>query len=92
MDLIFFERQQAALCAQHALNMLLQGDYFSASDLAEIARRLDQEENIVLDPNLRNSRSVNMDDHGYFSVQVGNFVIWWCEKIVRYIHFEINRF
>ncbi|CAJ0932135.1 unnamed protein product, partial [Mesorhabditis belari] len=70
MDTIFFERQQAALCAQHALNMLLQGDYFSATDLAEIARRLDQEENVVLDSSSRNLKSVNMDDSGYFSVQV----------------------
>jgi ataxin-3 len=29
------------LCAQHCLNTLLQGHYFTAVDLAEIARDLD---------------------------------------------------
>jgi len=32
------------LCAQHCLNALLQGQYFSPVDLAKIAKDLDDEE------------------------------------------------
>ena len=35
---VFHERQEGQLCAQHALNALLQGPYFTAVDLAEIAQ------------------------------------------------------
>lgn len=59
------------LCAQHALNMLLQGAYFTAVELAEIALQLDEQERSVLTGAERaNFRSQNMDDSGYFSVQV----------------------
>lgn len=68
MESIFFEQQEAALCAQHALNMLLQGAYFSAVDLAEIAREMDNRENNVLGVHVEQSQ--NMDDSGRFSVQV----------------------
>ncbi|KAJ3038198.1 Ataxin-3, partial [Rhizophlyctis rosea] len=47
MDLIpfiFHEKQEGQLCAQHALNALLQDNHFTAVDLAEIARILDAEE------------------------------------------------
>ena len=35
---IFHEHQQGFLCAQHALNNLLQGEMFLADSLADIAR------------------------------------------------------
>jgi len=35
---LYHEHQQGSLCAQHALNNLLQDDVFSADKLAEIAR------------------------------------------------------
>ncbi len=35
---IYHEHQEGALCAQHALNNLLQGPMFSADTLADIAR------------------------------------------------------
>ncbi|CAL1707206.1 unnamed protein product [Somion occarium] len=57
------------LCAQHALNSLLQGNYFSAPDLSEIARSLDAMEEGVRDESTADS-STNMDDTGFFSVQV----------------------
>ncbi|RTG89489.1 Ataxin-3, partial [Schistosoma bovis] len=44
MDLIFHEKQDGSLCAQHCLNALLQGPYFTAVDLANIAKQLDDEE------------------------------------------------
>ncbi|ORX54463.1 Machado-joseph disease protein MJD [Hesseltinella vesiculosa] len=70
MDLvpdIFFEKQEGNLCAQHALNALLQGPYFTAIDLAEIGRDLDAKESIV---HGRQVHGNNYDDSGYFSIQV----------------------
>lgn len=48
IPIIFHERQQGQLCAQHALNALLQEPLFTAIDLAEIARQLDQDELLVI--------------------------------------------
>ncbi|KAF9107617.1 Ataxin-3 [Mortierella sp. AM989] len=76
MDLvpyIFHEQQEGNLCAQHCLNALLQGPYFTAIDLAELARQLDQKEQDALGNSgsrSGNLTSQNMDDSGFFSVQV----------------------
>lgn len=41
----FFQYQQeGSLCAQHCLNNLLQGEYFSPVELSSIAQQLDEEE------------------------------------------------
>ena len=37
-------QQEGQLCAQHCLNALLQGPYYTAVDLATIAGQLDEEE------------------------------------------------
>ncbi|VDO29952.1 unnamed protein product [Onchocerca flexuosa] len=63
-----FLQQEASLCAQHAVNMLLQGSYFTAVDLAEIASEIDSREGRVL--NEQDVMSHNVDDSGYFSLQV----------------------
>jgi ataxin-3 len=75
--MIYFERQTSRLCGVHAINALLQGPFFSASDLAAIARALDDEERSLLDQSsLRRSsgshaeRSENVGDDGNFSIQV----------------------
>ncbi|KAI7860355.1 Josephin-domain-containing protein [Circinella umbellata] len=75
MDLvpdIFFEKQEGQLCAQHALNALLQDSYFTAVDLAEIGQRLDDQENEMLTHQgiTQQQQASNFDDSGYFSVQV----------------------
>ncbi|POW17528.1 hypothetical protein PSTT_00441 [Puccinia striiformis] len=87
MDLvpyIYYEKQEpgSMLCAQHALNNLMQSSVWSPQDLAEIARTLDTLEDSHLqdDPrststqdNRENSRledNSNCDDSGFFSVQV----------------------
>ncbi|XP_025070317.1 ataxin-3 isoform X2 [Alligator sinensis] len=44
MESIFHERQEGSLCAQHCLNNLLQGEYFSPVELSFIAQQLDEEE------------------------------------------------
>ncbi|GLB37430.1 putative josephin [Lyophyllum shimeji] len=66
---IYHERQQpgSMLCAQHALNSLLQGNYFTAPDLSDIARNLDTLEHSYDESH---TESTNMDDSGFFSVQV----------------------
>lgn len=67
------------MCAQHCLNAALQGPYFSAVDLGELASRLDEDERQRMAENGVDSAeyrrfidqpSENMDDTGYFSVQV----------------------
>lgn len=79
MDSIFHEKQEGALCAQHCLNSLLQGSYFNAVDLATIAHELDEAErqrmaegntNSIEYINFLQEPSTNMDDSGYFSIQV----------------------
>ncbi|KAF9531669.1 Josephin-domain-containing protein [Crepidotus variabilis] len=62
---IYHEKQQAGsmLCAQHALNN------FTAPDLSEIGRGLDDLEESYDDSNTGGT-STNMDDTGFFSVQV----------------------
>lgn len=74
---IHHERQEpgSMLCAQHALNALLQGQYYDASQLAQIATELDQLEASELglsqaDIASRDRSSLNMDDTGFFSVSV----------------------
>lgn len=69
------------LCAQHALNNLLQSAIWSPEDLAEIARDLDSIEHSHLqddrsaqnnstEANNRPVKNSNCDDSGFFSVQV----------------------
>ncbi|EPZ31317.1 the Josephin domain of Ataxin-3 in complex with ubiquitin molecule [Rozella allomycis CSF55] len=79
LDSIYFEKQEGQLCAQHALNNLLQGSYFTAVDLSEIARELDNEERTALAEGGMETKdylkfiseeSSNYDDSGYFSFQV----------------------
>ncbi|CAH8842413.1 unnamed protein product [Trichobilharzia szidati] len=71
MELIFHEKQDGSLCAQHCLNALLQGPYFTAVDLANIASQLDEQESSAMGSSCGAIPSFqNMDETGYFSVQV----------------------
>lgn len=69
MEYIFHETQDGLLCAQHCLNSLLQGDYYTALDLANIAMELDTMERDYMNPTTSHESS-NYDDTGYFSIQV----------------------
>ncbi|KAF9566746.1 Josephin-domain-containing protein [Agrocybe pediades] len=83
---IYHETQQegSMLCAQHALNNLLQGNYFTAPDLSHIARELDDLEQSYHDNNTGSS-SMNMDDTGFFSVQVlDNALKVWGLNLTRW--------
>ncbi|MBW0542355.1 hypothetical protein O181_082070 [Austropuccinia psidii MF-1] len=78
MDLIpyiYCEKQEpgSMLCAQHALNNLMQIPLWTTENLAEIARKLDLIEDSHLDQANLSSRTPtysNYDDSGFFSVQV----------------------
>lgn len=55
--------------------MLLQGPYFSADALADIANDLDDREKQMLSPEARKRfQSQNLDDSGFFSLQVHHSV------------------
>ncbi|XP_020913568.1 ataxin-3 isoform X2 [Exaiptasia diaphana] len=79
MEAIFHEKQEGSLCAQHCLNTLLQGPYFTPVDLASIGQSLDDEERQRMAEGDVNSEeyqrflqqpSSNYDDSGFFSIQV----------------------
>ncbi|XP_050809282.1 ataxin-3 isoform X3 [Gopherus flavomarginatus] len=93
MEAIFHERQEGSLCAQHCLNNLLQGEYFSPVELSSIAQQLDEEERIRMAEGGVSSEeyrtflqqpSGNMDDSGYFSIQVisNALKVWGLELIL----------
>ncbi|KAK3597854.1 hypothetical protein CHS0354_029431 [Potamilus streckersoni] len=94
MEAIFHEKQEGSLCAQHCLNALLQGQYFSPTDLADIASQLDeQERQQMAEAGLQSEAyrrfleqpSSNYDDSGFFSVQViDNAVRVWALELVPY--------
>uniref|UniRef100_A0A2K6MBQ4 ubiquitinyl hydrolase 1 n=1 Tax=Rhinopithecus bieti TaxID=61621 RepID=A0A2K6MBQ4_RHIBE len=78
MESIFHEKQEGSLCAQHCLNNLLQGEYFSPVELSSIAHQLDEEERMRMAEGGVTSEdyhtflqqpSGNMDDSGFFSIQ-----------------------
>uniref|UniRef100_A0A2K5F648 ubiquitinyl hydrolase 1 n=1 Tax=Aotus nancymaae TaxID=37293 RepID=A0A2K5F648_AOTNA len=79
MEFIFHEKQEGSLCAQHCLNNLFQGEYFSPVELASTAHQLDEEERMRMAEGGVSSEdyraflqqpSGNMDDTGFFSIQV----------------------
>ncbi|XP_018017602.2 ataxin-3-like isoform X1 [Hyalella azteca] len=79
MEIIRLSEQEGSLCAVHCLNALLQGCYFSAVDLATIARQMDcleQQRMAEMGTNTAEYQSFfkegsnNMDDSGMFSIQV----------------------
>ena len=81
MESIFHEKQEGSLCAQHCLNNLLQGEYFSPVELSSIAHQLDEEERMRMAEGGDTSEdyrtflqqpSGNMDDSGFFSIQVSS--------------------
>ncbi|KAG8259906.1 Ataxin-3 [Homalodisca vitripennis] len=85
-------KQEGSLCAQHCLNALLQGSYFTAVDLAALAQEMDEAERIRMAESGVDSEdyrrfleqpSGNMDDSGYFSVQVisSALELWGLEMI-----------
>ncbi|KAJ8929360.1 hypothetical protein NQ314_017964 [Rhamnusium bicolor] len=84
--------QEGSLCAQHCLNSLLQGPYFTAVELSSLAQKLDEEERQRMAECGEESEeyrkflqqpSGNMDDSGYFSIQVisSALQVWGLELV-----------
>ncbi|XP_056092057.1 ataxin-3 [Rhinichthys klamathensis goyatoka] len=94
MESIFHEKQEGSLCAQHCLNNLLQGEYFSPVELSAIAHQLDEEERMRMAEGgvqteeyrtFLQQPSGNMDDSGFFSIQViSNALGVWGLEIVLF--------
>uniref|UniRef100_A0A8C5MU89 ubiquitinyl hydrolase 1 n=1 Tax=Leptobrachium leishanense TaxID=445787 RepID=A0A8C5MU89_9ANUR len=93
MEAIFHEKQEGSLCAQHCLNNLLQGEYFSPVELSSIAMQLDEQERMRMAEGGMTSEdyrvfmqqpSGNMDDSGFFSIQVISDAlrVWGLELIL----------
>ncbi|XP_078727994.1 ataxin-3 isoform X2 [Lampetra fluviatilis] len=92
--------QEGSLCAQHCLNSLLQGPYFTAVDLSTLAVQLDEAERLRMAEGGITSQeyqrfmeqpSGNMDDSGFFSIQVINSAlgVWGLEMApVNARHFQ----
>ena len=78
MTILYHEKQEAALCGQHCLNNLLQGPYFNAGALADIAHELDRKEQALMMSEgmtadaiaFMREASGNVDAQGNFSIQV----------------------
>mmetsp|Transcript_3878 Transcript_3878/g.11588 ORF Transcript_3878/g.11588 Transcript_3878/m.11588 type:complete len:308 (+) Transcript_3878:3419-4342(+) len=66
--LVYHEQQVSYLCGVHALNALLQGEFFTEFELAKLARSLDEEEQRLT--NFNNIESSNVSNDGNFSLQV----------------------
>lgn len=105
MEAVFHEKQEGSLCAQHCLNNLLQGEYFSPVELSSIAHQLDEEERMRMAEGGLTSEeyrifiqqpSGNMDDSGFFSIQVisNALEVWGLELILfnsqEYQSLQIN--
>ncbi|XP_025018420.1 ataxin-3 [Tetranychus urticae] len=87
-------QQEGQLCAKHCLNALLQGPYFTEFDLATIAKTIDDEERLKMAEGGENRAeyrefiegpSFNMDDSGYFSIQViANALKVWSLELIPF--------
>ncbi|PWN20077.1 Josephin-domain-containing protein [Microstroma glucosiphilum] len=97
---ILHERQEegSMLCAQHALNNLLQGNYFDAAQLAEIASQLDglERENLNMSDSEwgeRDAAGRNADETGFFSVGVIETALQvWGLSLLRWNSADMRQF
>jgi len=78
MTILYHEKQESALCGQHCLNNLLQGPYYNAGTLADLAHELDRKETALMMTEgmtadakaFLKEGSGNVDEQGNFSIQV----------------------
>uniref|UniRef100_A0A2K5KGM7 ubiquitinyl hydrolase 1 n=1 Tax=Colobus angolensis palliatus TaxID=336983 RepID=A0A2K5KGM7_COLAP len=76
MESIFHEKQEGSLSAQHCLNNLLQGEYFSPVELSSIAHQLDEEERMRMAEG-----GVTSEDYHTF-LQHNALKVWGLELIL----------
>ena len=70
MTILYHEKQESALCGQHCLNNLLQGPYFNAGSLADLAHELD-----AMEQRLMMSEGMTADARRFLAEGSGNVVI-----------------
>lgn len=93
MSQIYFERQVAGLCAVHCINALLQGNFFTAMDLADIAREFDALERAqMLEHGADTPDAIKFlaEDSGNLAAD-GNFSVQVLEKALVPFGLELQR-
>jgi hypothetical protein len=72
---IYHERQDGLLCGQHCINNLLQGPYFNAVDLSDIAIELDSIENSLIESNDNNNNNNNNNNNTQYYAPINSSVV-----------------
>uniref|UniRef100_A0A2R8MPD6 ubiquitinyl hydrolase 1 n=1 Tax=Callithrix jacchus TaxID=9483 RepID=A0A2R8MPD6_CALJA len=86
MESIFHEKQEGSLCAQHCLNNLLQGEYFSPVELSSIAHQLDEEERMRMAEG-----GVTSEDYRTFLQVISNALKVWGLELILFNSPEYQR-
>ncbi|OXB68030.1 hypothetical protein ASZ78_014715 [Callipepla squamata] len=86
MESIFHERQEGSLCAQHCLNNLLQGEYFSPVELSSIAQQLDEEERMRMAEG-----GVSSEEYRTFLQVISNALKVWGLELILFNSPEYQR-
>ncbi|XP_063118466.1 ataxin-3 isoform X9 [Rattus norvegicus] len=86
MESIFHEKQEGSLCAQHCLNNLLQGEYFSPVELSSIAHQLDEEERLRMAEG-----GVTSEDYRTFLQVISNALKVWGLELILFNSPEYQR-
>ena len=82
---VYWEHQQGDLmCGLHSVNSILQGPFFDEITLSEVALELDKKEQAMYKKNNMAEKSNNLNDGGYFSLQV------LIEAMNKKGHFEVS--
>jgi len=76
------------MCAQHALNAILQGQFFDPSQLAQIADEISEYERNELGISTQDAKNISsrhMDETGFFSLEVVDRALRACDmSLVRW--------
>uniref|UniRef100_A0A8C3WJ14 ubiquitinyl hydrolase 1 n=1 Tax=Catagonus wagneri TaxID=51154 RepID=A0A8C3WJ14_9CETA len=86
MESIFHEKQEGSLCAQHCLNNLLQGEYFSPVELSSIAHQLDEEERMRMAEG-----GLTSEDYRTFLQVISNALKVWGLELILFNSPEYQR-
>ncbi|XP_057269310.1 ataxin-3 isoform X2 [Pezoporus wallicus] len=78
--------QEGSLCAQHCLNNLLQGEYFSPVELSSIAQQLDEEERMRMAEG-----GVSSEEYRTFLQVISNALKVWGLELVLFNSPEYQR-
>ncbi|KAF2986233.1 hypothetical protein EK904_009761 [Melospiza melodia maxima] len=80
------KQQEGSLCAQHCLNNLLQGEYFSPVELSSIAQQLDEEERMRMAEG-----GVSSEEYRTFLQVISNALKVWGLELILFNSPEYQR-